>query len=95
MVEQYDTPAEILGLRLATPFVADFVGAYRGVRRLAVVKVEEADLADPPVVPPSASMDEVRRVALDSSTPRPRWSSTARVGWWAGCRRRPERQFGG
>ena len=36
VLEQYDTPAEILG-RPATPFVADFVGADRGVRRLAVV----------------------------------------------------------
>jgi osmoprotectant transport system ATP-binding protein len=65
VVEQYDTPAEILG-RPATPFVSDFVGADRGVRRLAVVKVEEVDLAGPPVVSPSASMDEVRRVAMDS-----------------------------
>ena len=39
VLEQYDTPAEILG-RPATPFVADFVGADRGVRRLAVVKIE-------------------------------------------------------
>jgi osmoprotectant transport system ATP-binding protein len=65
VVEQYDTPAEILG-RPATPFVADFVGADRGVRRLAVVKVETSDLADPPIVSPSATMDEVRRVAVDS-----------------------------
>jgi osmoprotectant transport system ATP-binding protein len=65
VVEQYDTPAEILG-RPATPFVADFVGADRGVRRLAVVKVEAEDLAQPPVVSPSATMEEVRRVAADS-----------------------------
>jgi osmoprotectant transport system ATP-binding protein len=65
VVEQYDTPAEILG-RPDTPFVADFVGADRGVRRLAVVRVEAGDLAQPPVVSPAASMDEVRRVAADS-----------------------------
>jgi len=65
VVEQYDTPAEILG-RPATPFVADFVGADRGVRRLAVVKVEAEDLAQPPVVSPSADMEKVRRVAADS-----------------------------
>jgi osmoprotectant transport system ATP-binding protein len=64
-LEQYDTPAEILG-RPATPFVADFVGADRGVRRLAVVEVEIGDLARPPVVSPTATMDEVRRVADDS-----------------------------
>ena len=65
VLEQYDTPAEILG-RPATPFVADFVGADRGVRRLAVVKIEVGDLALPPVVSPTATMDEVRRVAADS-----------------------------
>jgi osmoprotectant transport system ATP-binding protein len=64
-VEQYDTPAEILG-RPETPFVADFVGADRGVRRLAVVKVGADDLGHPPVVPPSATMEDVRRVAIDS-----------------------------
>jgi len=47
VLEQYDTPAEVLG-RPATPFVADFVGSDRGVRRLAVVKIEEGDLAEPP-----------------------------------------------
>jgi osmoprotectant transport system ATP-binding protein len=38
VLEQYDTPAEILG-RPQTPFVADFVGADRGVKRLAVVRI--------------------------------------------------------
>jgi osmoprotectant transport system ATP-binding protein len=65
VLEQYDTPAEILG-RPATAFVADFVGADRGVRRLAVVKIEAGDLAQPPVVSPTATMEEVRRVAEDS-----------------------------
>ena len=39
VLEQYDTPAEVLG-RPATGFVADFVGADRGVRRLAVMHIE-------------------------------------------------------
>jgi len=65
VVEQYDTPAEILG-RPATPFVADFVGADRGVRRLAVVRIEVGDLAQPPVLSPGATMEEVRRVTQDS-----------------------------
>ncbi|MGA2520854.1 MAG: ATP-binding cassette domain-containing protein [Acidimicrobiales bacterium] len=59
VLEQYDTPTEVLG-RPRTPFVADFVGADRGVRRLAVVRVEADDLAHPPVVAPTASMDEAR-----------------------------------
>jgi osmoprotectant transport system ATP-binding protein len=62
VLEQYDTPAEILG-RPATPFVADFVGADRGVRRLAVVRIEAGDLATPPMVAPTATMDDARRIA--------------------------------
>jgi osmoprotectant transport system ATP-binding protein len=65
VVEQYDTPAEILG-RPATPFVADFVGADRGVRRLSVVTVDAGDLAEPPVVLPTAEMEEVRRLTHGS-----------------------------
>jgi osmoprotectant transport system ATP-binding protein len=64
VVEQYDTPSEILG-RPRTPFVADFVGADRGVRRLAVVRVEAADLAKPPVFAPATSMTEARATGAD------------------------------
>ncbi len=62
VLEQHDTPAEILG-RPATPFVADFVGADRGVRRLGVVTIDPGDLFQPPVVPPEVSMAEARRRA--------------------------------
>jgi osmoprotectant transport system ATP-binding protein len=55
VLEQFDSPAEILG-RPATPFVADFVGTDRGVRRLAVVTVEERDLFRPLTVAPTATM---------------------------------------
>ncbi len=65
VLEQYDTPAEILG-RPATAFVADFVGADRGVRRLAVVRIEAGDLATPPVLPPTATMEHARAWANDS-----------------------------
>jgi osmoprotectant transport system ATP-binding protein len=65
VVEQYDTPAEVLG-RPDTSFVADFVGADRGVRRLSVVTIEAGDLAAPPEVPPTADMDEVRRQVDDA-----------------------------
>jgi osmoprotectant transport system ATP-binding protein len=60
VLEQYDTPAEILG-RPGTAFVADFVGTDRGVRRLAVVGVEVGDLAQPPVVSPDSTMDRARQ----------------------------------
>jgi osmoprotectant transport system ATP-binding protein len=49
VLEQYDTPAAVLGAP-ATPFVADFVGADRGLRRLAVTGIDAADLDTPPVV---------------------------------------------
>jgi osmoprotectant transport system ATP-binding protein len=62
VLEQYDTPSEILG-RPRTAFVADFVGADRGVRRLAVVCIEPGDLATPPVFAPTTSMAEARSKA--------------------------------
>src|SRR3954447_19653933 len=40
---QYDVPAEILG-RPADGFVSEFVGASRGLRRLAVTPIDPADL---------------------------------------------------
>jgi len=48
-VEQFATPADLLG-RPASPYVADFVGADRGLKRLAVTGVDVADLEHPPVV---------------------------------------------
>jgi osmoprotectant transport system ATP-binding protein len=48
-LEQYDSPAAILGAP-ATAFVAGFVGADRGLKRLSVTPVTEADLEHPPVV---------------------------------------------
>jgi osmoprotectant transport system ATP-binding protein len=48
-VEQFATPADLLG-KPASPFVADFVGADRGLKRLAVTGIDPADLEHPPVV---------------------------------------------
>jgi osmoprotectant transport system ATP-binding protein len=48
-VEQFATPADLLG-RPANGFVADFVGADRGLKRLAVTEIDTADLEQPPVV---------------------------------------------
>jgi osmoprotectant transport system ATP-binding protein len=59
VLEQYDTPSEVLG-RPATAFVADFVGADRGVRRLAVVCIDPDDLFHPPLVTPELSMLDAR-----------------------------------
>jgi osmoprotectant transport system ATP-binding protein len=48
-VEQFASPADLLG-RPANAFVADFVGADRGLKRLAVTGVDASDLEHPPVV---------------------------------------------
>ncbi|MEU6098645.1 ATP-binding cassette domain-containing protein [Streptomyces sp. NPDC047079] len=52
-VEQFDTPGAVLG-RPATPGVAAFVGADRGLKRLSVTEIEPSDLEQPPV----ARLDE-------------------------------------
>ncbi|MZD09097.1 ABC transporter ATP-binding protein, partial [Streptomyces sp. SID5785] len=48
-IEQFDTPSAVLGAP-ATDYVADFVGADRGLKRLSVTPIEEGDLEQPPVV---------------------------------------------
>jgi osmoprotectant transport system ATP-binding protein len=56
VLQQYDTPAELLG-HPATSFVADFIGADRGLRRLAVTPIEVTDLHTPPVVGPRTTIE--------------------------------------
>ncbi len=46
-LEQYDAPATVLGSP-ATPFVADFVGGDRAVKRLAVTPIDTTALAAVP-----------------------------------------------
>ncbi|MFW6723660.1 ABC transporter ATP-binding protein [Streptomyces aculeolatus] len=48
-IEQLDSPAAVLGAP-ETPYVADFVGADRGLKRLSVTEIERGDLEQPPVV---------------------------------------------
>jgi len=52
-IEQFDTPGAVLGAP-ATPYVAEFVGADRGLKRLSVTAIEAEDLEQPPV----ARLDE-------------------------------------
>jgi osmoprotectant transport system ATP-binding protein len=58
-VEQFATPADLLG-RPANAFVADFVGADRGLKRLAVTGIDTADLERPPVVHVHDGLAEAR-----------------------------------
>ncbi|WP_405847210.1 ABC transporter ATP-binding protein [Streptomyces sp. NBC_01518] len=59
-IEQYDTPGAVLGTP-ATPYVASFVGADRGLKRLSVTAIEPDDLEQPPV----ARVDEQAQRAAD------------------------------
>ena len=69
-LEQYDTPSQILG-RPGTAFVADFVGADRGVRRLAVMQIDPGSLFHPPEVPPDIGLVEARVSAAGADS---RWA---------------------
>jgi osmoprotectant transport system ATP-binding protein len=62
-VEQFAPPGDILG-RPASPFVADFVGSDRGLKRLAVTGIDAADLEQPPVVHVTDELSDAR-AALD------------------------------
>ncbi|ABP56719.1 ABC transporter ATP-binding protein [Salinispora tropica] len=77
-LEQYDTPAAVLGAP-ATPFVREFVGADRGIRRLAVTPVTRETVepvsatptaADLPTVPLGASAYDALGVLLTSTADR-------------------------
>ncbi len=74
-LEQYDTPAQVLG-RPASDFVAEFVGADRLLKLMAVMDVESAHLGaiEPgenlPTVPDSATLREASVAILDSATGR-------------------------
>ncbi len=81
-LEQYDTPNHVLG-RPATAFVADFVGADRGVKRLAVLPIVTDMLFEPPRISPEVTMAEARRSAAGSDS---RWAvvvdSDGRLHGW-------------
>ncbi len=67
-LEQFDTPAAILGSP-ATDFVAEFVGADRGLKRLSVTPITPADLEQPPVVHVDDTLADAE-AAMDGS----RWA---------------------
>ena len=67
-IAQYDTPAAVLGAP-ADDFVAEFVGAERGLRRLAVTEIDDSDLVHAPMVRTTDSLAEAR-VLLDAEDAR-------------------------
>ncbi|MER7459681.1 ATP-binding cassette domain-containing protein [Micromonospora sp. NPDC126480] len=62
-LEQYDTPAAVLGAP-ATPFVREFVGADRGIRRLAVTPLTRAAVEP---LPASGGVEGLPTVPLGGS----------------------------
>jgi osmoprotectant transport system ATP-binding protein len=75
-LEQYDTPANLLGSP-ATPFVAEFVGADRGLKRLSVTAILPGDLDRPPVVGTGSPLDDARRLLAASGS---RWAVVLDAG---------------
>jgi osmoprotectant transport system ATP-binding protein len=60
IIEQYASPEKILR-EPAGDFVKQFVGAERGLKRLALIEVSEIEVEEGPVVSPSAPAPEARR----------------------------------
>ena len=61
VLEQYDTPAEILG-HPASEFVTSFVGADRALKRLKVTAIDVGQLEHPPTLAPEDSLAKAREV---------------------------------
>lgn len=78
-LEQYAPPAEILGAP-ASSFVAEFVGADRGVKRLGVTAIPDTAVrtpaevpefsrsADPPTVPATGTLRDALAAILEGGT---------------------------
>ncbi|MFD9973304.1 ABC transporter ATP-binding protein [Streptomyces sp. NPDC059017] len=82
-IEQFGAPAAVLGAP-ANRYVADFVGADRGLKRLSVTPVEEGDLEQPPVVrlddPLPRTLDAPWAVVLDPGGDLHGWISAEHAG---------------
>ncbi|OEU94399.1 ABC transporter ATP-binding protein [Streptomyces oceani] len=69
-LEQFDAPSKVLGAP-RTDYVADFVGADRGLKRLSVTPIERRDLEQPPIVRLDDRMAEATRRMRDQDA---RWA---------------------
>jgi osmoprotectant transport system ATP-binding protein len=67
---QYAPPAELL-MYPANPFVEDFVGADRALKRLALQRVRDVDLWKAPLVRVGEPVAQARAKAADSEVPYP------------------------
>ncbi|HYF45332.1 MAG TPA: ABC transporter ATP-binding protein, partial [Acidimicrobiales bacterium] len=64
VLEQAAPPEEMLRAP-ANEFVADFLGQERGLKRLGLLTVDEAELVEGPVVPADADADAARQVMAE------------------------------
>ncbi len=67
VLEQYAPPADVLG-RPATPFVAEFVGADRGLKRLSVTGLEGATVDGFPTLAGDGDLAGARRAMDEAGT---------------------------
>ena len=67
VLEQWGPPVDVLA-EPANPFVEEFLGAERGLKRLSLIDVRSTELDPGPVVAPDASADEARRVMDERRT---------------------------
>lgn len=83
-LEQFDTPAEILASP-ANDFVVDFLGAERGLKRLALIPVSEVKAEPGPVVRVGDGRARAEQVATAAGTD---WvvlvDAAGRLGGWVG-----------
>ncbi|MFP3986534.1 betaine/proline/choline family ABC transporter ATP-binding protein [Streptomyces sp. E11-3] len=83
-IEQFETPGAVLG-NPATSYVADFVGADRGLKRLSVTAIEPDDLEEPPV---SRLREPARQAAARLREQGARWAvvldEDGELHGWAG-----------
>lgn len=66
-LEQYDTPTAILA-EPANDFVVDFLGAERGLKRLALIPVSDVSAKDGPVITMDDDVERARSVAQEHDT---------------------------
>jgi osmoprotectant transport system ATP-binding protein len=76
IVEQYAPPEQILR-EPANDFVREFVGAERGLKRLALIKVADIEVEEGPVVAPTDSAERARKVMAEHDLD---WASVIRDG---------------
>jgi osmoprotectant transport system ATP-binding protein len=76
VVEQYAPPERILR-EPASDFVKEFVGAERGLKRLALIRVADIEVEEGPVVSPEDTVERARKVMAEFDLD---WTSVLRDG---------------